>query len=221
MWLERFLMKTMMMRANQGKSLLRLINHGLFYLMFNILSISSQMIKEMLPITNLTNAPAVTRQDLDRAIDAGDWAAVGATAALLSHQKDEHDVLPDQDKAAKALSITRSHMSDLDLQRAKELDHLVDTGDWEGIVLTAAKYESLPISQSDESASLDPTTYTFNASVGSDTYGNNRKRDEIRAEVEDLVRKVVPDEAENIDEMMRQFYGRVSCSLVKENIFVY
>jgi len=41
----------------------------------------------------------------------------------------------------------------------------------------------------------------------SDTLSNNMKRAEIRAEVEALVRRVVPDEIENIDEMMSQFRG--------------
>ena len=94
------------------------------------------MIQEMLPITTSNNALAVTRQDLDFAIDACDCAAVGATAALLAHQKDEY-ASPDRSKTA------RSQMSDVDQQRANELDQLVDTGDWEGIVLTAAKYESI------------------------------------------------------------------------------
>ena len=42
----------------------------------------------------------------------------------------------------------------------------------------------------------------------SDTLSSNRKRAEMRAEVESLVRRVVPDEIENIDEMMSQFLGR-------------
>ena len=37
---------------------------------------------------------------------------------------------------------------------------------------------------------------------------SQRGQEEIRAEVEALVRRVVPEEADNIDEMMTQFKGR-------------
>eukprot|EP00816_Leptocylindrus_hargravesii_P009856 CAMPEP_0196806586 /NCGR_PEP_ID=MMETSP1362-20130617/6474_1 /TAXON_ID=163516 /ORGANISM="Leptocylindrus danicus, Strain CCMP1856" /LENGTH=911 /DNA_ID=CAMNT_0042180121 /DNA_START=487 /DNA_END=3222 /DNA_ORIENTATION=- len=153
--------------------------------------------------------PGVTRNDLDAAIDAADWATVGATAALLANSNISATPLS-------TTSSNRTGMSNLDQQRANELDHLVDTGDWEGVVLAAAKFESSPAGgygiRSDDSSSMDPsaagTAFTVNASLGSETPSNLKKRAEIRAEVDDLVRKVVPDEAENIDEMMRQFYGR-------------
>ena len=34
------------------------------------------------------------------------------------------------------------------------------------------------------------------------------KKSEIKSEVEALVRRVVPDEIDNVDEMMKQFKGR-------------
>ena len=37
---------------------------------------------------------------------------------------------------------------------------------------------------------------------------SNRKKSEIKSEVEALVRRVVPDEIDNVDEMMKQFKGR-------------
>lgn len=153
--------------------------------------------------------PGVSRKDLDVAIDASDWATVGATAALLATTQTP---VSQQTRGAGAGSTNsnRTGMSDLDQQRANELDHLVDTGDWEGVVLAAAKFESSPGFRSDDSSSMDPSAagFTVNASLASETPSNIKKRSEILAEVEDLVRKVVPDEAENIDEMMRQFYGR-------------
>lgn len=159
--------------------------------------------------------PGVSRNDLDAAIDAADWAAVGATAALLANTNANSNISATP-MSNQTTGSNRTGMSDLDQQRANELDHLVDTGDWEGVVLAAAKFESSPAGgygiRSDDSSSMDPsaagTAFTVNASLGSETPSNLKKRSEIRAEVEDLVRKVVPDEAENIDEMMRQFYGR-------------
>ena len=37
---------------------------------------------------------------------------------------------------------------------------------------------------------------------------SNRKKSEIKSEVEAMVRRVVPDEIDNVDEMMKQFKGR-------------
>ena len=42
----------------------------------------------------------------------------------------------------------------------------------------------------------------------SDSRSEIAKRDEIREEVENLVRRVVPEEIDNVDEMMLQFKGR-------------
>ena len=37
---------------------------------------------------------------------------------------------------------------------------------------------------------------------------SNRKKSEIKSEVEAMVRRVVPDEIDNVDERMKQFKGR-------------
>lgn len=118
-------------------------------------------------------------------------------------------------------SVSRSgtSVSTLDAARAAELDHLVDAGDWEGVVLAAAKYEASegPNSRTTDESGSDSNT-------GSGTYpsvsaasesvsqasspSKARKREELRAQVEELVRRVVPEEIENVDEMMLQFRGR-------------
>jgi hypothetical protein len=95
------------------------------------------------------------------------------------------------------------------------LDHLVDAGDWEGVVLAAAKYEadegkdSLPsesVSGGSESRSnTDTAGQTADSSIAS---SKALKRQEYRAIVEDLVQRVVPEEIQNVDEMMLQFRGR-------------
>jgi hypothetical protein len=114
-------------------------------------------------------------------------------------------------------------MSSLDAARAAELDHLVDAGDWEGVVLAAAKYEAAEgqgptesvASGSDSiSASMTGSGTVPSVSAASETLSlasspsKARKREELRAQVEELVRKVVPEEIENVDEMMLQFRGR-------------
>lgn len=168
-------------------------------------------------------AGAVSRNDLDNAIEAGDWAAVGATAALLAAASDSQSA-SSRSRASRA-SGTRSQstsVSSVDAARAAELDHLVDAGDWEGVVLAAAKFESQEGSvksgtaSSVRSSSVGSETRSgtgsgFTPSVStsvSESASKARKRDEIRQEVENLVRRVVPEELDNVDEMMMQFKGR-------------
>ena len=114
-------------------------------------------------------------------------------------------------------------MSSLDAARAAELDHLVDAGDWEGVVLAAAKYEASEGPHSRNAGSVTSVSDSISASA-SGTYpsvsaasesvsqasspSKAKKREELRAQVEELVRRVVPEEIENVDEMMLQFRGR-------------
>jgi len=103
-----------------------------------------------------------------------------------------------------------------DRSRAAELDRLVDAGDWEGVVMTAAKFEAEDddtkshVSEGQISSNKSSAAGSFansSATNISDSVGSNLKRAEIRSEVEALVRRVVPDEIENVDEMMSQFLG--------------
>lgn len=84
-----------------------------------------------------------------------------------------------------------------------------------GVVLAAAKYEadegkdstpSESVSADSESRSnTDTAGQTADSSIGS---SKALKRQEYRAIVEDLVQRVVPEEIQNVDEMMTQFRGR-------------
>jgi len=120
-----------------------------------------------------------------------------------------------------------SAVSSIDAARAAELDHLVDAGDWEGVVLAAAKFEaseegskgssaSVSVksgSATNESRSIGGSTGAASSGMSpsvsdSESPSKQQKRAEIRAEVEALVRRVVPEEIDNVDEMMLQFKGR-------------
>jgi hypothetical protein len=243
-------------------------------------------------------------------LDAGEnnlnWAAVGATATLMSAAA-AGAVSSGGDTTEDTGSKTSSSagLLGVEAERAAELDRLVDTGDWEGVVLAASKFETESVGSSsaggeshdtrsfDEAefaaaaygavggvgvaspsptrdndrpaasvvspAQADPTSpsrsvgsgtltsgsgssrssasgtisedddeegsesfgpssgilskggstnYTGEASGASDSASALQKRAEIREEVEALVRRVVPDEIDNIDEMMNQFKGR-------------
>lgn len=146
--------------------------------------------------------PTVTRADLDSAIESGDWAAVGATAALLAAASDSQSYSSHSGNVDQSGTISRSESNDssLDAARAAELDHLVESGDWEGVVLAAAKYEAVE-SGSSANSPVDSESYASTAS-------KVKKRQELRAEVEELVQRVVPEEIQNVDEMMQQFRGR-------------
>lgn len=202
------------------------------------------------PDGGVPNLPVISRADLDDAIQAGDWAAVGATAALLANAASDTVSLSTKsystNKSSDASTVSnslQSGVSSVDAARAAELDHLVDSGNWDGVVLAAAKFEAASergstdsensqsfrnIGDKDSSFYTDKSSKasasgsfvssagqtssslysTATGSVTSESLSRARKRDEIKSEVEALVRRVVPDEIDNVDEMMLQFKGR-------------
>jgi len=163
---------------------------------------------------DIPDVPNISREDLDSAIEHGDWAAVGATAALLAAASDSQSYSSRSRRTDTSMSRASS-VSSLDAARAAELDHLVDAGDWEGVVVAAAKFEACEETSTGSSKSSRGTN-TAGGSSGfgspseslSETPSKATKRDEIRSEVESLVRRVVPEEIDNVDEMMLQFKGR-------------
>jgi hypothetical protein len=149
----------------------------------------------------------VTRDDLNAAIEAGDWAVVGATAALLAdtdRNSVEHMVMSEPEHGEQSHHSRESSFSESSdsNRRTKELDRMVEYGDWEGVVLAAAQF--------DGTSSLDGQDDQGMSSRSSRDVSpsSSREKSEIRAEIERLVRRVVPDEVDNIDEMMLQFKGR-------------
>jgi len=144
----------------------------------------------------------VTRDDLNAAIEAGDWAVVGATAALLADSKytSDHSMSSSYEGAGGSAAQSFAESSDSSsINRAAELDKMVEAGDWEGVVLTAAQFEG-------SRSSLDDSMSTRTDKT--DDSQSKLRKAELREEVEQLVRKVVPDEIGNVDEMMLQFQGR-------------
>ena len=166
----------------------------------------------------------VSRDQLDELIEAGDWAAVGATAALLAAASDSQSQTSRSGAGSRQGSSTAGS---IDAARAAELDHLVEAGDWEGVVLAAARFEASDTAGGSRGSrsgqSIDSASATDSATGGatgsspsvqsesltaSDDPSKVKKRAELREEVEALVRRVVPEEIDNVDEMMNQFKGR-------------
>eukprot|EP00548_Thalassiothrix_antarctica_P019333 CAMPEP_0194194900 /NCGR_PEP_ID=MMETSP0154-20130528/75835_1 /TAXON_ID=1049557 /ORGANISM="Thalassiothrix antarctica, Strain L6-D1" /LENGTH=1157 /DNA_ID=CAMNT_0038919369 /DNA_START=311 /DNA_END=3780 /DNA_ORIENTATION=- len=167
---------------------------------------------------DVPDVPNVTREDLDSAIESGDWAAVGATAALLAAASDSQSYSSRSRRTDTSISRGGSSVSSLDAARAAELNHLVEAGNWEGVVVAAAKFEASEDTSTGGSKGSRGSRGT-NTAGGSSGYGSQSgslsespskaaKRDEIRSEVKSLVRRVVPEKIDNVDEMMLQFTGR-------------
>ena len=149
----------------------------------------------------------MTRDDLNAAIEAGDWAVVGATAALLAdndRSSAENMIMSESEHGEQSYLSRESSFSESNdsNRRTNELDRMVEDGDWEGVVLAAAQF--------DGTSSLDGQDDQGMSSRSSRDISpsSSKEKHEIRAEVERLVRRVVPDEVDNIDEMMLQFKGR-------------
>jgi hypothetical protein len=77
--------------------------------------------------TTLTkrNDTAPLGREIQSAIEQGDWSAVGATAAMIA-------LLPDEDSTNSASMGNTTHTS--------EMEALVNSGNWSGIVAVAARY---------------------------------------------------------------------------------
>jgi hypothetical protein len=170
--------------------------------------------------SNPMDASSNPIDDLDSAIEAGNWGQVGALAAILASKGQSTPPARGSSRSAAASKSQDSSTYDTSLDRARavEIDNLVDAGDWQGVVLAAARFEADQTFDGESSVSNSSrwTGSGTSAKTGSVATGdhstsgvsNQRGQEEIRAEVEALVRRVVPEEADNINEMMTQFKGR-------------
>ncbi|KAG7343280.1 hypothetical protein IV203_021225 [Nitzschia inconspicua] len=163
---------------------------------------------------------------LDEAIMKGDWAAVGATAALMAAS------ISPEEKSKQ--SATRRPSLTSPPPEKMELDRLIEQGDWQAVMAAAARYDADAggtISTGEEgsrsarsrsstqgSDTMDGSYYSgadYSSAYNSTIKGSvatsasqTERIEEIRSQIETLVREVVPDEVENVDEMMTQFNGK-------------
>jgi hypothetical protein len=184
------------------------------------------------------NVGIANMDQLEAAITAGNWAAVGASAAMLAASQYDTDSRTDSRSNSKSSmsysavgsSIQSLSQRELDGEKTRELDNLIQTGDWEGIIQAAARFEA-EINQDDQSATIfeDNDSQTdsrsgsrsgslnsgsvFSSSIQpssavSETQDPPPNQEEYRKEVHDLVSRVVPEELEHVDDMIAQFKGR-------------
>ena len=185
--------------------------------------------EEAEPQTRAMDTSQSNLDELDSAIEAGNWGAVGAIAAILASsgypaKKEPRSAasIKSEDSSAKSESRDSSNGPTLDQARATEIDKLVEAGDWQGVVLAAARFEADQTMDGESySASASKSSYRSGSAQSSATprsiatsgqsstnIGSGRSQAEIKAEIEALVRRVVPEEADNVDEMLTQFKGR-------------
>jgi hypothetical protein len=169
--------------------------------------------------------------ELDVAIANCDWVTVGATAAVIASTSSSSKRPPTSRSTTLQFSSSSSVGTSDFSQKAEELDRLIEAGEWQAVVVTAAKYDVEGVTiEEDASRScrsrtstqgsdtndsytsiMDTSSEGRNTSVGRSvtTSASQKERaQEIRTQVAQLVRDVVPDEEENVDEMMIQFKGR-------------
>lgn len=170
--------------------------------------------------------PSATRKDLDDAIQAGDWKAVGATAALIAGpttmlSSTRSTGSGEFDMNMSDLGNSRLSISSHERNQVEELEQLVEAGNWEAVMAAATRFETasdtgsltdskqggsmLGGSMSGKELSWDKASPT-EPPLDSDLL--EMSPEDMRAEIVELVRTVVPDELDNLDEMLTQFSGR-------------
>ena len=186
--------------------------------------------------------PPSAMDELDNAIGSGNWGHVGALAAVLASQRHGSHKMQSSRSATSGSGLLssispsksddshNSHSGGVSLEQARavEIDRLVESGDWQGVVLAAARFEADQTFDGESSfsatsgATSESSTGRWTGSAtsatspwsktttskGTSNVSSQRGLAEIRTEVEALVRRVVPEEVDNIDVMLTQFKGR-------------
>lgn len=145
--------------------------------------------------------------DLDEAIQAGDWTAVGTTAALMAtvatrrSERDEEEV----DSIEDSMNASQNSYSTKERDQVAEFDQLVEQGDWEAIIAAASKFEDT----ASHLGSMSESRHSMDDSLTSlEETSSNLERKDVIDEIQALVREVMPDELENLHEMLLQYNGR-------------
>eukprot|EP00980_Cylindrotheca_fusiformis_P029375 scaffold23457_cov113-Cylindrotheca_fusiformis.AAC.1 len=178
-------------------------------------------------VSSMSGDPSVSKRldDLEAAMKSGDWSTVGASAALLAASQQDKGTPKTNAKSLLRGNMDAPSTNNMDEATATELEQMINNSDWEGVIQTAARLEAAkPITVSmDEDDDDDEDDGSSNSSAASKSGGGGGGSDfyvgqeqispqevdeEVRKEVVDLVAKVVPEELDNVDEMMGQFKGR-------------
>ena len=153
---------------------------------------------------------SVTATELDAAIEAGDWAAVGATAALIASPARGS---PPGDLDSNLSNMGASHLtaSSNEEQQVEELEKLVEAGNWEAVMAAANRFDDASTDNTDNTdADCDKSRLSLTdlSATSTDVYAAHQSMEdspptsdqdigdlsETIAEIAELVERVVPDE---------------------------
>lgn len=131
---------------------------------------------------------SATRNDIDEAIQAGDWMAVGTTAALIAND----DASERED--AESLGVSKVSFDTHEKNQVEKFEQLVEEGNWEAVMAAASRFETASdLGSLNESRHSMDDSLTSHEETLSEFEGYNNLG-ELRAEIKELVRAVVPDE---------------------------
>jgi hypothetical protein len=131
---------------------------------------------------------SATRNDIDEAIQAGDWMAVGTTAALIAN------VDASEREDAESLGVSRVSFDSHEKNQVEKFEQLVEEGNWKAVMAAASRFETASdLGSLNESRHSMDDSLTSHEETLSEFEGYNNLG-ELRAEIKELVRAVVPDE---------------------------
>jgi hypothetical protein len=168
--------------------------------------------------------------ELDRLVEAGDWEGVVSVAAKYDQQGEAMSLassssytVNSKDSSTKlnAMGSIMQSFSSILSRSSKGTKEGSSVGSQSSKGSKGSKSRSLGeesagsgagrsafTSHTGDSAGSGTGRSAITSHTGGTTISQAKKRAEIRDEVEALVRRVVPEEVDNIDEMMAQFQGR-------------
>jgi hypothetical protein len=156
--------------------------------------------------SKMTTIDATRAAELDRLVEAGDWSAV-MEAAQTYNSRPEASLSASKSGSGPSLYSTRSGES-VDGQATHVTFESAASSRFDDLESLVASVELPRDSTAVESESIQEDLET------SDNASMARNRAEYREEIESLVGLVVPEEIDNIDEMMVQFAGREEALIV-------
>lgn len=108
-----------------------------------------------------------------------------------------------------------------DTNKATQLDQLIERGDWEAVIQAAARFEAEQNEGGDSTIEYLPSASSISvldddqeSTVQSQSPMVSRspdtpvKESSFRSQVIELIKQVVPEELDNVDDMLEQFEGR-------------
>lgn len=134
-----------------------------------------------------------TQEDLDEAIQAGDWRAVGTTAALIATDEKFED-REDLDSVGQSLTVSQTSFTSHEKNQVEEFEQLVEQGNWQAVMAAVSRFETASDlgSLNESRHSMDESLSSHEETVPASEVYNDKE--ELISEIQELVRAIMPDE---------------------------